>query len=85
MYQRDHGKILPNLSAFLYATPITQTRKFNDFMPRLLTTDEDKLMSPCNFGYFECIEGNQHVRESEVTLNYLNIMAAQGVMDLCFE
>jgi hypothetical protein len=79
------AKYFQYLSAFLYATPITQTRKFNYFMPRLLTTDEDKLMSPCNFGYFECIEGNQHVRESEVTLNCLNIMAAQGVMDLCFE
>ena len=34
------AKYFQYLSAFLYTTPKTQTRKFNDLMPGLLTRDE---------------------------------------------
>jgi hypothetical protein len=46
---------------------------------------KDKLMSLCNVGCLDALQGISMRKPSEVTLNCLNITAPQGVMDLNFD
>ena len=73
MYQKRAWQSTSNTSVPFCMQPLKhQQGNLMTWCPGYWLELKDKLMSPCNFGCFECIEGNQHVKEFWSDLELLN-------------
>ena len=64
MYQKRAWQSTSNTSVPLCIQPLKHRQGYpTTWCPGYWLEMKDKVMSPCNFGCFECIEGNQDVKE----------------------
>ena len=76
MYQKRAWQSTSNTSVPFCMQPLKHRQgNLMTWCPGYWLEMKDKLMSPCNFGCFECIEGNQHVKEF---WSHLELLKYQG-------